>query len=272
MVLDDPGAEPRQPLVLRLTAGSRAQVAFQTGLDIEMNLDGTELPTGVLPATSMVFEEVIDGVDPDGTVHYSLTFREVKAVATAETDPELVSQTQASLDELEGLSGTGTFDLHGGAQTATFDTGALSSSLASTLNSISSQVGNLAAPFPVEPVGVGARWTTTASANISGITMNTTTHYTLRSRTGDQYELDHTTEADAPPGAASFPGLPSGTRASITRFTLQSTGRTTGDLTRHLPLTSSGSGSGDGIFTVGVGAQQSELVQHLTVELTLGPA
>lgn len=273
VVLDDPGAEPRQALVLRLTPGTLTQVVFESRLGLEMTIDGIELPTGDLPVTSVTLEEVIDRVDPDGTVHFTATFREVEVVAAPGSDPDVVSQSQASLSQLEGLRGKGTFDAHGGNQTLTFETGGITSPpVGSTIDSISSQVGNLSAPFPDDPVGVGARWTSTATAKVNGITMNTTTHYTLRSRTGDQYEIDYTQEAEAPPGPASFPNLPAGTRASITSFTLRSTGGTTGDLTRHLPLTGTASGSGDGTFSVTVGAEQAELVEHLTVDFSLASA
>jgi hypothetical protein len=273
VVLDDAGGQPRQALLLRVRAGTRAQVLFESRLGLEMTIDGDALPTGELPGTSLVLDEVFDKVDPNGTVHYSVTFRDVTVVGSAGTDPELLSQTQASLSDLQGLTGTGTFDAHGGSQTLDYDTsGVTNPTIRSTIDSLSSQVGNLAAPFPTQPVGVGARWTTTSSATINGITMNTTTHYTLSSRTGDSYELDFTQTAEAPPGPADFPGLPAGTRASVTSFTVQSSGRTAGDLTRHLPQTSSTSGSGDGTFTVTVGADRSTLQEHLSIDLTVSPA
>ena len=102
--------------------------------------------------------------------------------------------------------------------------------------------------------------------------MNTTNEYTLRSRTGDTYELDFSQTAEAPPGPAAFPNLPAGTQASITTFTVQSTGETTGDVTRHLPQTSTATGTGDGTFTITVGANQATLEQHLSVDFTLSPA
>ena len=273
VVLDDPGAQPRQALTLRVPAGTRSKVAFESRIGLQMTIDGSDLPTGELPGTSIVLDEVVDKVDPDGTAHYSVTFRDVTVVGTAGTDPAVVSQTQASLRDLEGLTGTGTFAPHGGGQTLAYDTsGVTDTTLRSTIDSISSQVGNLSAPFPAEPVGVGARWTTKSTATLNGITVDTTTQYTLRSRTGDAYELDFTQSADAPPGPAAFPNLPAGTRASITTFTVKSTGHTTGDLGHHMPQTSTTTGTGDGTFTVTVGANRATLDEHLTIDFTLSPA
>ena len=270
VVLEEAGAQPRIALELRLAPGARSQVAMESRIAIEMTVDGKAVPAGVLPATSIVLDEVVDAVDPDGTVHYTATFRDVRALDTPGVDPEVLTQTQAGLAEMEGLAGKGTFDVHGGSQTITIDSSALTNgALKSTLDSMASQVGNLTAPFPREPVGVGARWTTTATATINGITMNTTTHYTLSSRTGDRYELDYVQEATAPPGPAPFPNLPAGTRAAVKEFTVHSTGHTTGDLTRHLPSSSRGSGTGDGTFTITVGADGADLVEHMTIDLRL---
>jgi len=134
---------------------------------------------------------------------------------------------------------------------------------------MSSQVGNLAAPFPTEPVGRGARWTAERSATINGITMNTTSKYTLRSRTGDRYEVDVTQDAVAPKGPAAIPNMPAGASASIVDFSVRSSGKVSGDLTRLLPVSSTLSGAGDGTMAITAGSERQTLVQHLTLGLTL---
>jgi len=268
--LEEAGAEPRQPLVLRIASGSRSKAALESTIGLELTIDGETLPSPVLPGSRTVLDQRVDRVEPDGTIHYSVSFTEVSVLGGPGVDPELVKATQDALDQLAGLEGTGTVDSHGGNQSLTFDTASITDpALEQLIDSVSSQVGNLAAPFPREPVGKGARWTVTSTATINGITMNTTNHYTLRSRTGDHYEIDVTQEASAPPGAADIPNLPAGTRATITSFELESTGKVSGDLTRQLPLTSTISGSGDGVFTIVAGPQRAKLEQHLTLDFSI---
>lgn len=273
VTLEEAGREPRQPLRLRLTAGTTTRAAFVNRTDLEMSIEGNSLPVGTLPATRTVVEQRIDRVDPDGTAHFTVKFAEWTVEPTPGADPQAARQIQQVLDQLEGLSGTGTVDPSGGRQTLSMDTSRVSEPLMrSTLDSMASQVGNLAVPFPTEPVGPGARWRGTSTATINGITMNTTTRYTLRSRAGERYELDIVQDAEAPPGRVDIPNLPAGTETSIERFTVHSTGHVGGALTAHLPSTSAVQGEGEGRMTIVVEGERGTLVQRITLDATLSPA
>ncbi len=273
VVLDSPGAQPRQPLVLRMTAGSSAKVAMVSKLGLKMTIDGEATPLGVLPATRTTTEQRVDRVDADGTAHFSVRFPEVSVVATPGADPAAVKAAEDALQSLKGVNGTGAVDVRGNVSDVTFDTRSVSDpNLKGTLDSVASQLGNLSAPFPTEPVGVGARWTVTSTATITGLKMTTTTHFTLRSRTGDRYELDQTQEAVGVPGPAAFPGMPPGAEASVTKFTLKSTGQISGDLTRQMPTKSSAKGTGDGTIAMTVSGQKLTMVQNMTMDFTTSPA
>lgn len=273
IVLEDPGVQPRQPLLLHLRPGTTTSAALVSKAGIQLSVDGKPLPLGVLPNTRTVLTQQVDKVDSDGTIHYSVTLSDVAVIDTPGADPAVVEQIQSTLGQLKGLKGTGTLDVHGGGQTGSIDTGNVTNPLLkSTLDSVSSQFSNLTAPFPREAVGVGARWTAKRSATINGITMNTTTHHTLRARAGDHYEIDVAQEAAAPPGSAAIPNLPGGTSAAITSFTLHSTGKLAGELTRALPDASSSTGAGDGAFTITQGTESGSATEHLTLEFVLSPA
>lgn len=273
VVLDDPGGQPRQPLLLQVPAGTTNRVALVTKLGLKMTLDGESLPIGVVPSTRMVLTQEVDKVDPDGTTHYTVTFTDVAVLDTPGADPSVVSQTGTALNELKGLKGTGTVDVHGALRESSFDTRSTTNPLLkSTLESVSSQISNLSAPFPSEPVGPGARWTATRSATINGITMNMTSRYTLRSRTGTRYEVEVVQDSSAPPGAAAIPNLPGGATASITSFTVHTTGTLSGDLTKPLPTAGTTTGTGDGVMTVSQGAERGEIRQHLDLDFTISPA
>lgn len=273
VTVEDAGAEPRQPLVLRIAPGSSNKAAFLTRIGLTMTADGEPLDIGTLPGFKIVLDQRADRVDPDGTVHYTVTFSDASVVATPGVDPAALQQGQSGIAQMKGLRGTGTFDAQGDNQKLSFDTSTVSDpAIRSTLDSLSSQIGNLSAPLPNEPLGVGARWTARRSATINGITVNTKTTYTLRSRAGDRYELDLVQDADAPPGPTDLPNLPAGTEASIERFEIHGTGRLTGDLTHQLPVSSTVKAEGDGSFVVSQGAQRGALTQHLSLEFELSPA
>lgn len=273
VALESAGAQPRQPLVLHLTAGTTTKMAMVSKLGLKMSVDGKALPVGVVPGTRTVMEQRIDRVDADGTARFTMTVVDISVVATAGADPAAVQATEKGIQALRGLKGTGAVDVHGTVSGVAFDTNAVSEpTLKGLLDSLTSQVGNFSAPFPSEAVGVGATWSVASGASIAGLKMTTTTHYTLRSRTGDRYELDTTQEAAATPGPAEFPGLPAGASASVTSFAVRSTGHISGELTRYLPTAISSTGSGDGTFVMTASGQKATLAQQLTIELTAAPA
>jgi hypothetical protein len=273
LTLEDAGAEPRQPLRLHVSPGTTTRTALLSRITLKLTAGGEELPVGVVPGTRLVMEQHVDRVDPDGAAHYTARFTDVTAVSTPGASASVLRETQAALDDMKGLTITGSIDVRGGAQRVEVDTATITDqTLKSMLEAMTSQIGNLAAPFPRSAVGPGARWTAKSSAKIAGITMNTTTHYTLRSRDGDRYELDVAQEADAPPGPVELPNAPSSGRTSIERFHLTSRGAIAGDLTHPLPQRSAMSGGGNGEFAVTAGDESGRFVQEMTIETTLEPA
>ncbi|MEA2685078.1 MAG: hypothetical protein QOE93_273 [Actinomycetota bacterium] len=272
VTLDDPGANPRRLLVLRVKPGTTTTSAVVSRVGVDLTIDGELLPTGVVPGTRMVLTHRVDTVDPDGSVHYTITVTDAMAEDTPGADPDVVAEVHRAVQQLVGLEGIGSVDGHGGHVTASFDTaGIRNRSLRETLDSVSSQVAGLAAPFPVEPVGVGARWTVTSTATIAGITMDLSTTYTLRAAFGATYELDVVQDGDAPPGPAAIPNLAAGTTATVERFTLHGTGRVTGDFTHVLPSESTLDGTGDAAFVISTSTADRRAEEHITIGYALSP-
>ena len=273
VTLESAGAQPRQPLALKLAAGSSVKMAMVNKLTLKISVGGQAAPSGVVPGTRQVITERVDKVEPDGSATVSVTFSDASVVPTPGADPAVVQATQAGIEPLNRVRGTQTIDTDGAIRNATFDTSAVTDpTIKTTLDSMTSQIGTLSAPFPREPVGVGARWTVTSTATLAGLKMTTTTRYTLRSRTGDRYELDQTQEATAVPGPVPLPNLPAGAQASVTNFSVKSTGQISGDLTRHLPTKSSVKGTGEGAFAMTIGAEKVTMTQNLTMDMTTSPA
>lgn len=273
MTLESAGAQPRQPLALKLAAGSSVKVAMVNKLTLKSSVGGQAAPSGVVPGTRQVITERVDKVEGDGSATVSVTFSDASVVPTPGADPAVVQATQAGIEPLNRVRGTQTIEADGAVRNASFDTSAVTDpAIKGTLDSMTSQIGTLAAPFPREPVGVGARWTVTSTATLAGLKMTTTTRYTLRSRTGDRDELDQTQEATAVPGPVPLPNLPAGAQASVTNFSVKSTGQISGDLTRHLPSASSVKGTGEGAFSMTIGAEKVVMTQSMTMEMTTSPA
>jgi hypothetical protein len=272
VALENAGAQPRQPLALRLTAGSTAKVAMVNKLTLKVAIGGQAAPTGVVPGTRTVITERVDKVGPDGTGTFSVSYSDAAVVPTPGVDPAVAQATQAGIEPMNRVRGTATVSPTGEVTNVAFDSTSFSDpTLKGLLDSMTSQLGSLSAPFPQEPVGAGARWTVTSTATITGMTMTTTTRYTLRSRSGDRYELDTVQDAVAVPGPVAFPGMPAGAQVSVTKFTIKSTGQVSGDLTRHLPTKSSLKGSGEGAFAMTIGSEKVSMTQNMTMDITTSP-
>lgn len=267
----DAGSEPRQELRFELQEGQefRARMTMVTKLD--MSVDGQPLPSTPLPPTEIVITGKIDDV-ADGVASYSFAYERIGAVAAEGVDPAVVAQYDTALAKVQGLRGTGSIDDQGNAGKSTLDTSAITDpALKSTLDSVTSQVTNLTVPFPRDAVGAGARWTAVRRSVQNGITTDSTSTYTLRSRDGDRYVLDVDQRVTAPPGRADLPGL-NGSTAEIIDYDVTSSGEVTGDLANVLPESSVVAGGGDIEMKVTNDGETANLVQKLELRVTLAPA
>ena len=266
----DAGAAPRERLVLQPVVGAEAERVMVAEIGIAVEIDGEELPSPTLPATRLVLRSLVDDVDDEGTITSTFTLVDAAAVDGPGVDPAVLAQTNAALDQMDGLTGTGTTDRHGGSPDVSIDTGPITDpALRSTLDSLTSQLTNLTAPLPAQPVGVGASWRVDRSATLNGVQTDTSTTYTLQARSGNDYVLDVVQEATAPPGPTELPGLPAGVTASIESFLLRSTGEVRGRLDQPLPDSSTIEGGGDIELTVEGDGEAGRLSQHVTVDASL---
>ncbi len=269
----DAGPDPRERLLLQPEVGTELERTMVANIGLTLEVDGEELPSPTLPATRMVMRAQVDDVADDGTISTTVTFVDVAAVDGPGVDPAVLEQTNAVLAQMKGLTGTGTTDRHGGSAEMSLDTSTITDPmLASTLESLTSQLTNLTAPLPAQPVGEGASWRVERSATLNGVQTDTATTYTLQSHSGNDYVLAVEQEATAPPGPAEIPGLPAGVTATIESFLVSSTGEVQGRLDQPLPDNSTIEGSGDIELTVGQdGVDSGTVSQHLTLDISLTP-
>ena len=269
-VLDE-GKEPRRELRFAFTEGQEFRTRMTMTLGMEMSIDGQALPTPPNPPMEIVMAGKVDAVKGD-VATYSFTYERVGLVRTEGVDPAMAAQIEAGLQQMQGLRGTGTVDVHGNAGEGTLDTSSVADpTLKTTLDSITSQISNLAVPLPTKAVGVGARWKADRRAVLNGITTDTAMTYTLRSLDGDRYVLDVVQAVTAPAGAVDIPGLGAG-KAEIVSYDAENQGEVVGDLAKVLPTSSDIAGGGDIVMKVDDGTQTVEVVQKLKLQITIAPA
>ena len=272
----DPGAEPRRKLRLRPVAGSTTRTVMESRIALTTSIAGESLPMDPAPGFRAVLVQRVDRVDEDGTAHVELSYTDVEAVGAPGADPELVESMNDTLADLENLKSTARIDARGRVLEMSTDSDEISNPLAArTIESLSSQMQNLSAPFPAEPVGLGARWSFSSEASVMGLKMRSTFQFTLSALDGDAYQLDVTSTSEAPPQTSafgSFAALFSGARTSIEKFDVRTSGSVGGSLTEPLRSSATESGIGDIGMEVSVDGTTERIDLHLETENRLRPA
>ena len=135
--------------------------------------------------------------------------------------------------------------------------------LSSFATQIEDQFRSITIPFPEEPVGVGASWTVQTDLELSGVTSEMDSTYTLEELRGDRYTLAVEIEQTTEPGEIEGGG-------EILSGNSTGTGRVDGDLGALLPIRSEATTEGTTAVEVPVeGGDPQELEQDVTVDLTL---
>jgi hypothetical protein len=160
LVVDDPGAEPRQELRYRVSAGTRREVALTIQTGTVADGKATPSPPATIPGTL----EVVD-VAGDGIVTVRMAYEGIEAKTMRHDAHGRILGDAAALAQSGGVVGMGV-DLQ---------------------------------QFPAVAVGRGARWTVRGvQPNDDGDTVTTTTRVELVGIDGDRvrvrFESDVTTE------------------------------------------------------------------------------
>jgi len=234
------GSEPRQLLRYHVAKGTTNLVELALDVDLDAGGQGGPLPTLV-----MTSEMVVEDVLADGSATVRTTITGVSArdrVGGAITADQMAEQTQL----MRGLVLRATLAPEGTLRDPKVETAGkvLPPGITAQLDTLSKSFEQIAMPLPQTPVGVGASWLHTRPIVQDGMTMLTTTTFTLRGIDGDLLTFDSST-------------VVSGEEQSVTQ------GGTTIKLTNVR-----GSGSGKGTVDLSRMTMTGELVAELGSDMS----
>lgn len=186
ITLLEPGATPRQTLRYRFESGRTENARMDTTMQMTIAAPGMQMP--VIPATPMSIEISLRTAEVGADGAAKMQFEVLSAAASG--DGAAAAQINPTLAALKGLKGT--YSLNPRGQVTTSQMAAPGATLGGmpTGADIEEQMQQMAIPLPAEAVGPGARWRAVQQASTNGLDVTQTTEYTLRSRNGDQLELD----------------------------------------------------------------------------------
>ncbi|WP_129668271.1 hypothetical protein [Phytoactinopolyspora endophytica] len=242
--LDDPGAEPRQAMELSPTVGDSMELETYLTYDDELVVDGEE--QNMVSPPDMFFGMVVTVEDvSDDRITMSFVFDEAAPGSGSHVAMEDAVRDVAGFDGNITTTRTGAVLDAEIAGRPTSNEGA-GHEAPLVFGDLEWQLTEMAVPFPEEPVGVGAEWSTRASTGANGVEQCWHTEYTLVALDGDSYEVQIDWVDEYAPEVVEEDGetteLVSGSRTSSTT--------STGDLEFPLPAFSSTEITGESVHQV----------------------
>ncbi len=175
VTVEELGAEPRQELRIASEVGATQEVT-QTqdiGMDIEA---GGQSQTMQNPTTEIDMTYTVTRVDGD-QIEVDGTYDDVRVLETSGADAATVDATREAMAAFTGAAFTGTYTDRGSIVSIEFDgldldgsfDDAFGAMLDQMVDSLTEGAESLSMPFPVEAVGVGARWRVESSSELGGL-------------------------------------------------------------------------------------------------------
>ena len=190
LTLVDPGVEPRRTLRYTVPAGATEDISLTLRQTSNMTIGGKPFPMAKNPTVQYTLQLRADEVTEGGDIHMSSStssvyFTDIGAMR-ADAGPALEKFKRF----LRTFGGTAVLTPNGLTRRSEL-AGAdeVPKAARTQIESLWWVVRNIAMAFPVEPVGVGARWEVTETLDLMGMRVTDTSTYELVKLEGDAFEL-----------------------------------------------------------------------------------
>lgn len=215
----DAGTGPKHRLRLKPAVGWGQTVVMKMNMTMAMDAGpALKVPRTVLPTMIMTMQVTVSEVDQAGNAHYDLALGDI-GVEPGNAKPEVVKAVRRSLAKMKGFKGHATVDPRNFTLEGAFEIPPdVDASTKQMLDGMSQSITQLSSPLPEEPVGVGARWKVSSKLGANGVNLSQTAVYTLTKLDGDHiaFSVDIAQTADHQELRA--PGMPPGSKLSITAW------------------------------------------------------
>jgi hypothetical protein len=227
--LTEAGAEPRKPLRSTPKVGLKESLVMT--MKMEMNLEG--VPTNEVPLMVMTMDTEVTKVVDNGNFHITFELTKVEALDEGGVAPKVLSDTREMLNNAIGLRGRQTMSDRGIALSTKITMPPdMPPQMKQMMKSMMGNMDRLMNPWPKEPVGIGARWTTTMPIEMNGMELVQTANYEVEDIQGSVVTLKMAITQHAESQTLKQPGMP---EVKITSVETQGSGSMTIDTTKIVP-------------------------------------
>jgi hypothetical protein len=246
VTLVDAGKPPRKRLRYSFRVEPKPQneaLHLELRTSLSQGLGDAGTADVMLPPVSIVIAIEPRNVSAEGDL-LTYAWHVVRATSAAGSAPAQIAEgMRAEVAAVEHLSGTGLVDSQGisrGVTTAPQEAdaavaGAAGEATGQMVEQIRQTLRDMAAPFPAEEVGAGARWTKVSELVSKEAVLTQSDAFTLTSLQGNTGSLDDVLAQTAPAQVLRGPGVPEGTEARMESMLASGQAKTRFDLARLVP-------------------------------------
>lgn len=237
VTLLEPGAEPREPLRLKLSAGQAQTMTMTMRMGMEMSMGPNKMPKQTIPPMQMLMSLSVKEITPEGDIKSEFSLDKIDVLSEPGAAPEMVDALKATLGTMQKISGTSTITPRGIVKSADFQLPAdLNPQIKQTMDGMRQQVNQMSVPFPEEALGIGAKWTVRQNLEQQGMKLTQVATWELKERSGTVVKLGSTIVQEAAPQKVSAPGMPPGASVNLDSLNSSGSGTTEVDLAKVAPI------------------------------------
>lgn len=233
----DPGAAPRDDLLLRPAAGTTEGIEIVTKTRMSMAGAAGKIPPTSVPPVVMKGRTIVERSDGK-EIAFRHEIDAVKVRDDPEAPPGLVNTLREQLGAFDDYAAELRIDAKGGLLGGTVHMPAAAQGpVQQAITQMTESFGQIQVPLPREPVGVGAKWRAEVTIDQAGLKVQQTVDYSLTRRDGNALEIEATIRQELLDATFTPPGL-LGVEAKVTRFQSTGTGTMQLDLQHLVPTRS----------------------------------
>lgn len=225
------GMEPRKELRIHPKSGDKQTLEMTTKTTMDMGT-GQAMK---MPATKMTMDVTVKNVAANGDISYEAVMGNVEVLDEPGALPQVVESMKTALNGMNGLSMTGVMSDHGIPKSLDIKIPAgAAPQMRQTMEQMKESMASMSSPFPVEAVGVGAKWEVKRPLKTQGMTIDQTATYELKSFKEDHADVTSTVSQNAANQKISNPAVPQ-MKMDLVKMTGTGTGDVAFDLEHFFP-------------------------------------
>jgi hypothetical protein len=239
MKLLDAGQPPRRRLRYAWHLDQKEQLAMDLRTAASTGGAGAKESEVSLPSVHVSIAIDPQSVTTDGDLHYAWRLTSATTDAREDTPSEVTEGMRAEVAAIARLSGGAIVTARGLAKEVSIDSDSLGGAAATgqMAEQIRQTLRDVAAPFPDEEVGVGARWRKLSQLDDRDARVTQTETFRLVDLQGDRGTLDDALAQTAPPQALRAPVASPGSHARMESMLASGEAKVRFDASRLVPQT-----------------------------------